>query len=219
MVPFPVKSGFYERVLPESGTHYALSIPDGYDSSRSYPFVLVLHWGGTAQPYRGSAVLRGLALPALQKLGAIMVAPDCPENSWVTIRSEKVVLELLEAVELHYPFDPRRRLITGYSIGAKGTWFLGAKYQDRFSAAIPISTTPPEGVLQETWRIPLYVIHSRDDELFPLEYTQIVVEKLQERDVRIELAVVEQVTHFNVAGFVKPLRDAIPWIEKQWMKT
>jgi dipeptidyl aminopeptidase/acylaminoacyl peptidase len=60
------------------------------------------------------------------------------------------------------------------------------------------------------------VIHSRDDELFPLESTNLVVEQLQSRGVRIELVVVERVTHFDVTGFIEPLRDAVPWIEKQW---
>lgn len=217
MDAFPEKSGFYERKLGVSGVRYALSIPDGYDRNKSFPFVLVLHWGGPAQPYRGRAVLSGLAMPALEKLGAIMAAPDCPENSWMTNRSENVMLELLDELEQYFKIDPRRRLITGYSIGAKGTWFMAAKHQERFSAAIPISTIPPDGVVQKSWGIPLYVIHSRDDELFPLASTQLVVEDLQGHGVRIELAVVEQLTHFDVAGFVKPLRDAVPWIETQWM--
>lgn len=217
MDPFPEKPGFYERVLKVSGTRYALSIPDGYDTSRSSPLALVLHWGGPAQPYRGSAVLSGLAVPALEPLGAIMVAPDCPENNWLTTRSEYVILELLDEIEQAYLIDPRRRLITGYSIGAQGTWFMGAKHQERFSAAIPISTTPPKGMVQMSWGIPLYVIHSRDDELFPLESTILIVEQLQRRGVQIELAVVDRLTHFNVAGFVQPLRDAVPWVEKQWL--
>jgi predicted peptidase len=155
-------------------------------------------------------------MPALKKLGAIMAAPDCPDNNWMTTRSENVMLELMDDIEKAYPIDPQRRLITGYSIGAKGIWFMSAKHQERFSAAIPISTTPPEGVVQASWGIPLYVIHSRDDELFPLESTNLVVEQLQSRGVRIELVVVERVTHFDVTGFIEPLRDAVPWIEKQW---
>lgn len=216
MDPFPENAGIYGRTLPLSGTRYALSIPEGYDSSRSFPLVLVLHWGGPAQAYRGIAVLSGLAMPALATLGAIMVAPDCPENSWMMAHSERMLLELLEHIEQFYPINPRHRLITGYSIGAKGTWFMAAKHQELFSAAIPISATPPEGVVKTSWGIPIYVFHSRDDELFPLDTTQLVVEQLKMRDVQVELVVFEHVTHFDVAGFVEPLQDAVPWIKKHW---
>lgn len=36
-----------------------------------------------------------------------------------------------------YRIDPARTLLTGYSMGAMGTWYLAARHQDIFRAAIP----------------------------------------------------------------------------------
>jgi predicted peptidase len=212
----PQEPGFYELNLKAGQDRFALSIPEGHERSNSSAFILVLHWGGTAQPYRGEAILSGLALPALGSLGAIMAAPDCPDQSWTTERSENYLLELMDALQRAYPIDPKRCLIMGYSMGAIGTWHMAAIYQEPFAAALPISATPPPVATSTTWRIPIYVIHSTHDEVFPLKATQQVVEQLHSQKVDIELSVVQGITHFNVAGFIKPLNATIPWIQRVW---
>jgi predicted peptidase len=149
---------------------------------------------------------------------AIMVAPDCPDKNWETQQSEICILSLLDFISRSYPIDLRRCLIVGYSMGAKGSWSLAARHHDKFSAMIPISALPPEGMSEIYWQIPLYVIHSKHDERYPLKTTQEVVKQLQRRGVDIELYVVKGVTHYNVGGFVRPLQGAIPWIKHVWAK-
>jgi predicted peptidase len=214
----PQKSGFYKLLLDPGNARYAMSVPDGYDGSLSYPLILVLHWGGPEQPHRGEAILSGLALPALGSLRAIMVAPDCPDQDWTTRRSEKLILELLDDMQRAYSVDPHISLIVGYSMGAHGTWHMAAKHPGRFSAAIPISGTPPPGMVEVNWSIPMYVIHSSDDEHFPLSATQKVVEQMQARDADIVMRDIGGITHFDVAGFIKPLQAAVPWIKQIWSR-
>jgi predicted esterase len=47
------------------------------------------------------------------------------------------MLEALADARRHYPSDPRRTYLTGYSMGGHGAWHLGVTYPDRFAAIGP----------------------------------------------------------------------------------
>ncbi len=95
-------------------------------------------------------------------------------------------------------------------------WYMAARHQNRFAAAIPIAARPESDSGEIEWRIPLYIIHSRQDEVVPLEPVETVVGQLKARGVSVELVVVEGITHFETSRFIGPLRAAIPWIQNVW---
>jgi len=64
------------------------------------------------------------------------------------------------------------------------------------------------------WKVPLYVIHSRRDELVPFERTEQVVHQLEGRGVAVELALLDGITHYETGRFVGLLRAAVPWIRR-----
>ena len=66
------------------------------------------------------------------------------------------------------------------------------------------------------WDIPLYVIHSRRDEIFPLADTESAVNQLHEKRVALKLDIVEGITHFQTEQFVEPMQAAIPWVRESW---
>ena len=66
------------------------------------------------------------------------------------------------------------------------------------------------------WAIPLYIIHSRDDEEFPCAKVEATVSALQAKSAPVELALVEGITHLDTSRFVEPLRAALPWIRNAW---
>jgi predicted peptidase len=101
-------------------------------------------------------------------------------------------------------------------MGGIGAWLLAARHQERFSGVLIVSAKPPADVVDVHWEVPLYVIHSRRDELFPLRETQTTVSKLQEKGVSIEIDVVDNTTHFQTEHFVEPMRAALPWIQDNW---
>ncbi|HNX48825.1 MAG TPA: prolyl oligopeptidase family serine peptidase [Thermoanaerobaculaceae bacterium] len=205
-----------EEVLAPGGQRYTISIPAGYKSGTPVPLVLALHYGGTVTPYYGKPFLTNLVEPALRKLGAIIVAPDCTAGRWTDLQAEADILTLLGHIEETWAIDPHRTLITGYSMGGMGTWALAARHQDRFTAALIVAGQPQPGIADVAWSIPLYVIHSRDDEVVPLKPTADMVKVLQARGVRVELVVVDGLTHYQVPAFVPVLRAAVPWIKKAW---
>jgi predicted peptidase len=221
-----------------SEVRYTLSLPDDLDSDRPVPLVLALHysWEGELPTYYGMTFLIRLAAPALEELGAIIVAPDCPERDWHHPRSKQAIWAILEQVQSEHAVDMDRRMITGFSLGGMGTWNIVAEHADTFSAAIPIATAPtvvPEDSTVWTeyrrfldegtvhWReslstIPFFVIHSRDDELIPFATVVGAIENLVARGASIEFLAIDGRGHYDIEEYVDPLASAVDWIRAIW---
>lgn len=200
----------------ENGARYSVAVPTGYKEGKATPLVLVLHYGGTVTPYYGTQALTEIFEPGLRKLGAIMVAPDCTGEDWTDPQAEEDVLAILDRVREEYNIDSQQILITGYSMGGIGTWYLAPRHPNLFSAALVVSGYPPQGILEEPWATPLYVIHSRSDEVLPYEATTTAVEELQGRGLNVELDLKGTLGHYQMDMFVKPIKEAVPWVKGVW---
>lgn len=212
----PQSPGIYNRELSTGGQRYTLLIPSGYNAGQAAPLVLSLHYGGVVVPYYGSRLLEVLISPALEDLGAIIVAPEMVGQSWDSEESEKQVLDLIRAIKANYAIDENRTLVTGFSMGGRGAWYLAARHPDLFSAAIPISARPEDNATEVDWQVPLLVIHSVADEVVAFEPVETTVRALKENDVPIEMIIVHEVTHYQIELFLEPLKAAVPWIRKAW---
>ena len=127
-----------------------------------------------------------------------------------------LVLKLIELVRQKHTIDPDRIVVTGYSMGGMGVWHLTARHPEIFRAGIVVSGEPPAGATPGQWRVPLYVIHSRQDEVLPLAPAQDLTSRMKKAGLRVELRVVTGITHYQVDGFVEPLKAAVPWLKKIW---
>ena len=205
-----------QKVLHPGDQRFTISVPAYYSDERPVPLILALHFAGHGTPFYGRMVLEELVEPALGSLGAIILAPDCTADSWSNPQSEADVMTLLDYVSNNYAIDPKRVMVVGYSMGGNGAWYLAARHPGRFSAAIVMSGWPPDEVGLVDWQVPIYVIHSRQDELMPLEPTQYSVNTLAEQGAEIELMVLDGITHFETYRFIEPLHSVAPWIEKVW---
>lgn len=215
----PQDYAVYEKTLalePGAGLRYTLAVPPSFSADRPYPLILALHYGGQVTPYYGKGFLTNLVLPALRDLDAIMIAPDCPGEGWTDPVSERAVLALLQAIQQDYPIERRRLLITGYSMGATGTWHYVFSHQGFFSAAIPISGMPPKGIILADPGTPILAIHSRDDELFPLDAVRKFIRACEAQKIKVELRLVAGLSHYRFEQFVPALREAVPWIRRTW---
>jgi predicted peptidase len=210
-----VGAGIHELTLhgarhdPRGEFRYTLLVPDDYRRERPAPLILALHYAGNITPFYGRNVLEILVAPALADLHAIIVAPDALEGRWDNDASEAAVLAILDEVGRSLSVDPRRTLVVGYSLGGRGTWFFAARHPERFRAAIPIAGRPVGEPA-----IPVCAIHSRADRVSPYQPTADRIAQLG----KARLITVEGVSHFQVDGFVEPLRSAIPWIREVWAR-
>jgi predicted peptidase len=212
----PTEPGIYEGILQPRDRRFTISIPDGYAGKNTTPLILALHWGGTVVNYIGKSLLVGLIGPALDELDAIIVAPDRTTDNWANSQSEADLIEMLQFVTEYYSIDQAQTLITGYSIGGIGAWYMGTRHQDLFTAVLPISARPCPAAVETEWKIPIYVIHSKNDQVFPLDEVRDTVNKLKLDDVNIQLKILEWATHYDTSGYITPLNKAIPWIRRVW---
>jgi predicted peptidase len=208
--------GIYEMTLPDAARRYTLVIPDGYTGQNPTPLIVSLHYGGEVTPFYGRGLLDSLIEPVLRDLGAIIVAPDSAAGNWANPTSEQHVLELMDFIEAHYNIDANKTLLTGYSMGAGGTWYLTPRHSDRFKAALAVAGRPQADSMSFDWKTPMYLIHSTADEIIPLESTQITVEQLQSQGAFIHLVVVDGITHYEIPRYRPHLRAAVPWIQQVW---
>lgn len=209
---------FKKTLLIDDGLklRYAISLPKSASSDVSLPLVLALHYGGPVTPYYGKGFLTLLIKPALQDLGAVFVAPDCPGRGWTDPISEKAVLVLIEDILDEYNIDPNKIIVTGYSLGGIGTWRFAARYPQLFSAAISVSAVPEGRSFPTVEGVPFYVIHSKDDEIFPIEKVRVFVERQKSGGASIQFVEVGGISHYETFRFVQPLRKTISWIKKIW---
>ena len=222
-----------------TGLRYAIALPEGYDGSEEVPLILALHFGwGEALPPNYSAIfLEILVEPALRDLGAIIVAPLCPGRSWVDDESEQGVLALLEHVRDEYSIDAERLVVTGFSLGGMGTWYFASRHAEMFSAAIPMASAPviaasgdggarsaqrfvesgsvewPEGLLE----LPIHVVHSRDDELIPIDPVERAAVELGSLGGKVEFMAIDAgIGHHETPRYVPYLAQLVPWVREVW---
>jgi predicted peptidase len=219
---------------------YGTLVPKAPPPEGGYPLIVGLHYGTTQEPglspYFGLGYVGQLVFPALEPLNAVIVAPDAPEFSWAHPDSEAAVLAVVAQVKKDHAIDAKRTLVTGFSMGGSGAWYLGATHPELFRAAIPMAALPITTAVRtraeaqaarkaldsgSEWatpllRLPLYVIHSRADETVPIEPLEQAVQTLKGRGADVTTAILDDVPHHQVPGYIAALEGATPWIRGAW---
>jgi predicted peptidase len=220
----PTGDHFEAVVMPSGDTlRYTIYVPPEMREWAPVPLVVALHYGSAAAPWIGGAYLHQLVKPALEELGAILVAPDAlavPEASyrtegWTSARNEEAVVWLTRQLMVAYPVEARKIVLTGYSAGGAGVWMLAEKHPGLFSAALSVSGSLPYQQLPEV-KIPVQVIHSWNDEVISAILVQGAVEQMNAAGADIDLRIISGVTHYQTSSFIEPLHDALPWLSSKW---
>ncbi len=216
-----LKPGTYAQTLvleDSSIVSFSISIPSSYDAATPIPLVVALHFGKGAryQPFFGNQMLRLMVMPAMRELEAIYLAPDMVGSTWTSEKNETNLIALLEKVFDKYNIDRQRVLLTGFSLGGAGTWYLAGRHQDTFTAALPMAGRPPAEAMETDWQIPLCVIHSADDEIVTVDKTRETVAALRQRGARVEYVELQGVSHFESDKFIEQLRASLIWLKRVW---
>ena len=74
----------------------------------------------------------------------------------------------------------------------------------------------PRGGVEQPWRIPVYVIHSRDDELIPLATVESYVAAQRAAGAPVELHVLSGLSLYQTAAFIPALKEAVSWLGVVW---
>tara|TARA_B100001123_G_scaffold26623_2_gene28684 strand:+ start:12240 stop:13004 length:765 start_codon:yes stop_codon:yes gene_type:complete len=230
-----------QRASPSSEiTHDTFSTPDGAEMTYAIslptttstdsgaidplPLILALHPGGARTPYYGSSFMQSIVEPAFRSWNAIIIAPDAPTRSWATDESDRAVIALIRQVMTQHAVDPERVLVTGFSLGGRGTWFFATRHADLFTGAIPMAGPVDEGVLDAIGTMqldrlaamPIHIVHSRDDERVAFQPAAEAAERLKEQGNPVELTALSGIGHFAMGAYISSLRIAGDWMMEQW---
>jgi pimeloyl-ACP methyl ester carboxylesterase len=139
----PNSPGFHLRtVKTEQGDRkYTVYVPSGYDGSRIYPVILFLHGAGERGQDGIVPAQVGIGPAILHQPGgvpALVVFPQARENWAAGSADTNAALAALSDVLTAYATDPKRVVLTGLSMGGRGSWAVAAAHPEKFAAVVPI---------------------------------------------------------------------------------
>ena len=177
-------------------------------------------------------------IPAFADTGAIIVSPDCPSGAWNNPRSRLAILELLDHFINRFGIDQTQVSLVGYSAGGWGAWYLLLESAERYTSAVMLATLPvidPVDRFEENFPkckellasrvdewlyrlpdLPIYMIHSRDDELLPYTNARRTHQILVDNNRQVALDTIHDIGHFNSEGYIEPLQASVPWLIDTW---
>jgi predicted esterase len=180
--PFKGRTGDFERHYFLQGANevmpYRVYVPKGYAASKGTPLVIALHGLGANEDSFFDSYSQ-LPPQLAEKHGFLMAAPlgyrpdgfygstmmggtDAASRRRVEY-SEKDVLEVLRLMKAAYNVDESRIYLMGHSMGAIGTWALGAKYPHIWAALVPFSGVGSPALAEQMKGIPQFVVHGDAD--------------------------------------------------------
>lgn len=195
---------------------YTVEVPAGYDGKTPVPLVLALHYGydgAKPSPYTGKGMIEAFR-PGLAGLKAVVVAPDALGGDWTDAQNEQAAVWLTRSAMKTYAIDAKKVVITGYSLGGEGTWFVGSRHQDLFTGAIPVAAPVAGGNV--AWKIPVFVIHSDKDDVISYSAAKNHAEAVKAKGAKLEFKTVSGLTHYNTGAYATHVGDAVTWLQTQW---
>lgn len=158
---------------------YRLFRPRAYDPRARYPLVVFLH--GSADRGRDNVkhvsydcVADFLTRPRVQETNpSFVLVPQASEGThWGYYIGSPVpadlVVGIIQQLETEFSIDPDRIYLTGFSMGAMGTFYLVGRYPGLFAAAAPMAGGGDPAIARHITRIPLWAFHGDRDNFVPV---------------------------------------------------
>jgi predicted peptidase len=201
-----------DEILP-----YRIYIPTRYDAKTPSPLIIALHGLGADQGSFFDGY--GKRLPKLaEERGYIVAAPlgyrtdgfygmnvfnlDGSAVDPIAQRkldfSERDVLSVLDRMKKDYRIEASRIYLMGHSMGAIGTWHLGAKYPEIWAALAPFSGFGMPPTVAAMKAIPEIIVHGDADLTVAVAGSRAMVAELKRLGVEHRYIEVPGGNHLNV---------------------
>jgi len=187
----PKKAAFEARSFTnrtQGFIRYLLFKPAGYQTNQTYPVVLSLHGGAPRRNFEDllEPYLPGLAYGLGRLISeetqraypSFIVAPWSNNQSWDGTNL-KLVTALMDSLEREFSIDPKRRYVTGQSMGGFGTWSIVTSNPAYFAAAIPICGGGEPNQVSRPWRTPIWAFHGTRDQVVPVHHTRDMIKAVR----------------------------------------
>lgn len=215
--PFKARTGDMERHYVLEGANevmpYRVYVPKAYTGAKPTPLVIALHGlGGTEDSFFDQYTK--LAPRLAEKHGFLMAAPlgfrsdgfygsplmgagDAASRQRQAM-SEKDVLEVLRLMRAAYKVDESRIYLLGHSMGAIGTWFIGAKYPDIWAALVAFSGTGSTQTVARMKKLPQFVVHGDADKTVPVNGSRSMVAEMKKLGMDVTYIEIPGGSHTDV---------------------
>ncbi|MRI02342.1 hypothetical protein GH721_17485 [Kriegella sp. EG-1] len=213
------KSGINDITLESTTTgvfwKFRVVVPTDVDLN-NLPLLFNLHGGAQNiddDLHKTTACITSPGIDGI--LEAYIISPNSNGELWYSQNNQIQMVALHDLATTYLPIDKSRVAITGYSDGGNGSWFFAQFYSSLFSAAIPIATsynTISNNGIYNPFEIPLYVIHGEEDELFPLETTQSLINKSIEVGSDIQVSIAPDLDHYQVCDYMPYFKEGVNWL-------
>jgi predicted peptidase len=195
---------------------YRLYVPSKYDGKTAYPLIVALHGLGATEDSLFDGYGQELAKLA-ERHGYIVAAPlgyridgaygrslfSAGDDEALRRKlefSEKDVFNVLALVKKGYRTDESRIYLMGHSMGAIGTWYLGAKYADIWAGLAPFSGYGDPATVARMKDIPEFVVHGDADATVPVRGSRSMVAEMKKLGVDHLYIEVPGGNHLNIVA-------------------
>ncbi len=216
--PFAGRTGDMERhyLLEAAGEimPYRVYVPTKYTGKEAFPLLIALHGLGANED--SFFDFYGQQFPKLaEQHGYIVAAPlgyrvdgaygmslfgtlQDPALARKLEYSEKDVMSVLALMRQHYKIDENRIYLTGHSMGAIGTWYLGAKYPDIWAGLAPFAGFGVPASMAKMKHIPQIVVHGDADPTVRVEGSRAMVEEMKKLGIEHRYIEVPGGNHIDI---------------------
>jgi len=201
---YAARTGYFRRAFRSrvDGTlqPYAVRVPAGFSpsSAATYPLVVYLH--GSASDETNLA-----AVDYLSDGEFIELAPRGrgPSNAYTRDHAQEDIEEAVTAVLQSYPVDPKRIVLTGFSMGGYGVYRTFHEHPERYRALAVFSGAPNLGgryfpgeghpdfldrrLLTKFKGLPIFIFHGLEDRNCPFPVMRELAGKLERAGAQVEL--------------------------------
>lgn len=195
--------------------NYLLLKPVQFDSTKQYPLVVSLPYGG----YEASAAQALSENVNRLKYPAYIMVPFCPDGEgWGGVPNtpviDQVVFEAIEALDHDENIDKNRRYITGVSRGAYGTWHFITARPDLFAAAIPVCGEGKPALASGIKEVAVWAFHGEKDRNVPVSGSRDMIDAMKGAGGTPLYTEYENEGH-NIWNQVSNEPDLWPWLFSQ----
>ncbi|MBX2925222.1 MAG: dienelactone hydrolase family protein [Chitinophagaceae bacterium] len=241
----PDYSAFERQLFLQGGDTLPCRIlsPLHFSAGKKYPLVIFLHGSSERGNDNESQLTWGGSFFAdslnREKFPAIVVFPQCPENSSWSVRQKEqsgdsvifrfpmdvaptrplqMVMSFIDTLVNSGVVDKKRIYLGGLSMGGFGTFELLWRRPGLFAASFPVcGGGNPEGAKLYAKKFPVWVFHGADDDVVPVKNSRVMVEALKEAGAKVKYTEYPGVKHDSWKNaFAEP--ELLPWLFGQKKK-
>ena len=188
----------HQKISGEMHLNYLLYLPEDYDPDKEggFPTILFLHGAGERGDSLDALTTWGPPKIAKEKgMPFIVISPQCPKGDWWTSMIYPLKRLLDESINT-YNIDTSRIYLTGLSMGGYGTFALSQVYPDYFAAVAPICGGGTPSMVNFWEQPPTWVFHGDQDDIVPIESSQIMVDALEAAGGEVKFTIYEGGDHY-----------------------